>query len=246
MWNALQIEFMKWRRTALVWVTVAAALTAPFLAWLVFLNQQDPPTWDDVMFQSLMLFSMMMGPLIVTLIGAQSIASEYQFDTWKLSFTAPIRRSQVYLAKVLVGLIWMEGLALLVFLGAWVAGLLLPTGGALPNPPVWVGQFAFVGVGLFLLLPLHQLVTLIFRSFFVTSGFGIVATFTGLIVSSSKYVALYPLSTVVILADHWFNQRIERDQVLVGTEPVWLSVLAVTFLLPLLVNLIYVKRADLA
>lgn len=245
MWNALQIELLKWRRTALVWVTVAAGLATPLLTGLMFASWDSTPTWHDVMKQTLAMYAVMTGPLIATLIGAQSIASEYQYDTWKLSFTAPIGRGQVYLAKVLLGLVWLLSLSALIFGANWLAGLALPIEGGLPEPLKATGQFLMIGLGLSVMLPFHHLITLFFRSFFVTSGVGIVATFTGLIVLNSKYAGLYPLSGTFMLIFRWFGMP-EDTSMLVGSEPLWLAVLAATFLVPMLASLFLIKRADLA
>lgn len=243
MLHALRIELMKWRRTALLWVTAAAALTTPLLTFLVFANRTETPVWQELFTQSLMMHGMMIGPLIVTLVGAQMIATEYQSDTWKLSFTAPLRRGQVYLAKVLLGLLWVVGISGLVFLGAMVAGLLL-TASPLTDGAVWAFRYLVTGAGLFTMLPLYHLVTLLSRSFFVTSGVGIVATFTGIIVVNSRYAGVYPVSSVLILINKWFGLHLGTGE-LVGSDPLWMGVLAATLLLPMLLSLVYVRRADL-
>ncbi len=245
MWNVLQIEALKWRRNALVWVTLAATLATPLLTTLLFGMSEGPnPTWHKFLNQSLMMETMMIGPLVTTLIGANAISSEYQFETWKLSFTAPVQRWQVYLAKVILGIFWTLGLEVAAFLGSLVGGSLLNLG-PFEGFWYWTQQWLLAGVGLSVMLPLYHLVTLISRSFFVTSGVGIVGTFAGILMVSSKWAALYPITSVPVLLAIWFDSRPGDVQVLVGSQPLWLLSLGVAFLLPLLLNLVYVRRADL-
>jgi len=245
MGNVLQIEALKWRRSPLVWVTLASTLATPLLATLLFgFAEGREPTWHDLLNQALLIHTMMIGPLVTTLIGASAISTEYQFDTWKLSLTAPIKRWQVYTAKLGVSLIWCLALSVAALLGTMVGGSLLHLG-PFERFWYWAYQWLIGGAGLAIMLPFYHLVTFVSRSFFVTSGAGIVGTFTGILMVSSKWAGYYPIASVPLLLAIWFNSRPGEVQSLVGTQPVWLLCLAATFLLPLLINLVFVKRADL-
>ena len=242
--NLITAELMKWRRTKFLWVTVAAAMAAPLLVVIV-MSQMKEPDWALFLGQVMVFYTTLTGPLIVTLIGAQSIASEYQFDTWKLSLTAPVSRWQVYAVKGIVGLVWILGLTALAAVTGCLAGATLLNLTGTVEPMRWVLAFAVCGVGLAAMLPLHQLVTLLSRSFFVTSGVGIVATIAGFITLQSKYGGLYPLSGVLVLAASISGNPDLSGERLLASPAVWAAIPSVLAVISALTGLVYLQRADI-
>lgn len=239
--RALTAELAKWRRTSFLLVTLGAALAGPLLTLLIFLNRPEgAPGWDKVAEQVLTFTLIMTGPLIATLIGAQLIAAEYQWDTWKLSLTAPVSRGAVYLAKWLISVAWMLGLMFIVYLGALGDGLLLGATGPV-QLGFWAGTYLIGGLGLCVMLSVYHLITLFSQSFFMTSGVGIVATFAGIIAVQSKYIGLYPVSAVLAVSEVAQGHHPEGAP---GSLPVWLTIQGATALVCLLASLIYVKKAD--
>lgn len=241
MLRAISAEVQKWRRTWFLLVTIGATLMAPLLVCIAFLLTGRTPEWNQVFSQGMTFSILMIGPLTVTLIGGQLIASEYQYDTWKLSLTTPVPRGMIYLAKWIVGFVWIMALSVLVVLGNLAVGLLL---GATGQAEVWLWLKFFLlgGVGMSVMLPVYHLVTLISRNFFVTSGFGIITTFTGIFIINSKYAAIYPQSSILVMLATMTGQPIRPD--MIGSWPVWIGIEVALALGALLVSTLYMQKAD--
>lgn len=241
MLRAISAEVQKWRRTWFLLVTIGATLMAPVLVCIAFLLMGHTPEWNQIFSQGMMFSILMIGPLTVTLIGGQLISSEYQYDTWKLSLTAPVSRWKIYLAKWAVGFVWIMGLSVLVIFGNLAVGRLLGATGPL-ELWVWTKFFLLGGLGMSVMLPVYTLVTLISRNFFVTSGFGIIATFTGIFVINSKYAAIYPLSSVAVMLSTITGEPMRPD--MIGSWPVWIGIEAAVALGALLASALYMQKAD--
>ena len=240
--SVLKAELLKWRRTPVLFVTIAATLAVPLLVVLQLSHMDPPISWDLLLGNILIIYVTLTGPLIVTLIGAQSIAVEYQCDTWKTVLATATPRWQVLLGKWCVGCVWIVGLTALVALASWPASRLLNIGESL-DVARWAATYGAAGIGLTAMLPAYQLVTLLFRSFFVTSGVGIVGTIVAFFVLSSKYAGLYPITAVTILASR-ISQHLEVTG-LYGTTELWIGILAVIALGSLLVGIVRIQTADI-
>lgn len=243
MLNALLAEELKWRHTSFSRVTVAAALSAPLLSFLSYFVRGATPTWDSYLTNSILYFSVFLGPLIITLIGAQSIFCEYQYDTWKLSLTGPLPRRNIYLAKVIIGLFWVGMVSTLAIGGDILVGFALKAKGIF-IPVSWLKSLIVIWLGGFALLPFFQFITFITRSFFFTSGVGIIGTFAGLMILQSKYSGLYPFSSVYILADRFGRITPKNYDLLIGRPELWAAILAGVLLFGFISSLIYIIKSD--
>jgi len=239
--KAISAELQKWRRTWFLLVTIATTLMTPVLVCVAFLLSERTPEWQQIFNQGMAFHLLMIGPLVVTLIGAQLIASEYQYDTWKLSFTAPVSRPLIYLAKWFVGFVWIIGLTVPALGGNLVVGWLLGATGPLPLW-LWTKFYLLAGLGMSVMLPVYNLITLITRNFFVTSGVGIVSTFTGIFIINSKYAAIYPQSSILVMLSTMTGQPMRPD--MIGSWPVWIGVEAAIFVVALLASTLFVQKAD--
>lgn len=241
MLRAISAEVQKWRRTWFLLVTIGATLMAPLLVCIAFLIMGRTPEWSQVFGQGMTFSILMIGPLTVTLIGGQLIASEYQYDTWKLSLTAPVPRWMVYVAKWIVGFVWIMALSVLVVAGNLAVGLLLGATGQL-EVWLWLKFFLLGGLGMSVMLPVYHLVTLISRNFFVTSGFGIITTFTGIFIINSKYAAIYPQSSILVMLATMTGQPMRPD--MIGTWPIWIGIELGIALVALLASTLCMQKAD--
>ncbi|HYF92618.1 MAG TPA: ABC transporter permease [Symbiobacteriaceae bacterium] len=239
--RVIAAELQKWRRTWFLLVTVAATLATPLMVLLMFLINDRTPEWQDVFEQGMMFSLLLFGPLTVTLIGAQLIATEYQHDTWKLMFTAPVARWKVYLTKWLVGFVWIMSLSVLVIFGNLMVGLLVGATGPV-KIWIWTNFFLLGGVGLSVMLPVYNLITLISRNFFVTSAIGIITTFAAVFVINSKYAGLLPQSSVLILLRPLIGDQIRPD--MIGSAPLWLGMNAAIAATALVASTLFVQKAD--
>lgn len=243
MLNLFSIEMRKWRRTPFLWVTVATSVSAPFLVMLMAGgSSRYLRDWDSFMRQVLLFYVVLIGSLVATLLGAQTIASEYQYDTWKLALTAPIPRWKIYLVKVVHGVLWLVGLSMVACVGGFGFAYLRGVGGQL-DVARWFMVFAASGAGLGLLVPVYQVVTLAAKSFFVTSGVGIVATVVALIVVQSKYAGLYPITSIFSLVWWFVDGTLPKE--LLGSPAVWAMVPAAVAAVSLAAGIVYFRRGEI-
>ncbi|MCG0238651.1 MAG: ABC transporter permease [Firmicutes bacterium] len=240
MGKVLAAELSKWRGTRFFWVTVAGALAAPALASLFALSYRTSP--EHFLGQVLVWYTLLTGPLTVTLIGAQMVAMEYQCDTWKVLLSTPVPRSGIYLAKLLLGVAWVQGLTLLVLVAGWALSPLVAQGEP-PDLKTWTAAFATAGLGLSGMLPVYHLTGLLSRSFFVPSGLGIVATFAGLMALQSRYAGLYPVSATVILTQLATGQSPPGD--LLAGPGAWAAAVAMPAVLGAALSLGYLYRGEI-
>lgn len=241
MLRAMAVEIRKWRRTPFALVTLAGILAGPALHYLMYLLTDRVPQWEGLMQDVLMFHGMLLGPLVATLIGAQLISAEYQWDTWKLSLTAPIPRRSVYLGKWAVSVLWLLLLGLVNFGAALAVGALSGAQGPL-DLPHWLGIFTVASLILATMLPLYNLVTLVTRSFFFTSGVGIVLTIAGILVVQSKYQGLYPITGSMTITGVMMGQPAHPE--ILGSMPVWIAMQAGVALVGLVLSTWYVAKAD--
>jgi hypothetical protein len=241
MLRAIAVEAQKWRRTWFTLVTLAATLAAPLLVFIMFYLIDSPATWARVFDQGAAFHLMLTGPLTVVLIGAQMIAAEYQWDTWKLALTTSVPRWAIYGAKWLVGTAWVLILGVVGWGATVLVGVAHHASGS-PNLMHWLQFYLLGAVLMSAMLPLHHLITLITCNFFVTSGFGIVATFAGLFIMQSKYATIYPLSGAMMLLAKYLGQTVPATAV--GTVPIWVGIQVAVAAVGLLGSLLYTTRAD--
>jgi|GEM_PF-3181783 len=242
MLRTISVELRKWRRTTFLLVTCGAAMMAPFLCYLMYLLRDGIATKAEILNNVMMYHLIFTGPLMATLVGAQMIAAEYQWDTWKVSLTAPHPRWRIYMAKWIVGMVWMVALSVLVGLGGMLIPLLINSTGTYSFWP-WLASFALGGVGLSVMIPFYHLITLISRSFFFTSGVGIVATFAALLMLQSKYQLIHPISGNLILVSQ-LSGGDAISPLAVGSMPIWIGLQVALLVGSVLLSLVYVQRAD--
>lgn len=241
MLTSLLTEARKWRRTSFLLVTVGAALASPVLNYLKYASAEEVVPAHEVIWQTLLMHLVLTGPLIVTLIGAQLIAAEYQWDTWKINLTGRVARWRIYLAKWVVGVVWILGLTGLVGAAGRLSTMLLGS----PDPePLWLWAKAYTAgaLGLSAMLGVYHLTTLLSRSFFFTSGVGIIGTFAGFMVLMSKYQAVYPLSGVVVLTGSMVGMPISPK--IIGSMPLWIGIQVALAVVGFGLSMLYVQKAD--
>lgn len=240
--NAIRAELLKWRHNWFPPASAGAALAVPLLLYLVAQTRGGVPTAQMVMSSLMTFYLMLIGPLVVTLVGAQTIAGEYQWDTWKLLMTAPLPRWSVYMAKWLLGVLWIIDLSLVVVLAGFGVIHLLHAPGPV-DYGLMLKVFLLGGTGLSTFLAVYQFITLVSRNFFVTSTVGIVGAFASLLNMQSKYMGVFPITGNLLLTQTLVGRQLQTGEFL-GTPAVWVGVLAIIAVVGLVCSLVYVQAAD--
>ncbi len=109
------------------WCMIVAAVLAIGVAALVtgFITKADEPQVTPIMSQ----FGMQLAQMVMMVMAALAVTTEYRFNTIKTSFQAVPQRAAVLLNKTLVVSVLAGLVGLVGALGAWgIANLLAPTG----------------------------------------------------------------------------------------------------------------------
>ena len=207
--RALWAEILKLKRTLTLWMVVIAPLVVVGLISLLIYFQAGPKkhyesdeAWRTFISGIVGLWSLLMLPLFVTLESALLAGLEHNEKQWKYLFTLPVPRWTIYLAKLLVCLMMVTVCTFILGIGIMGAGIIL--GQLLPQFKTfwrdipWLEIFRGVvltSVAAWLIVAIHTWVSLRWRSFTVSVGFGMSATIIGFLLSQSdKWGKFYPWS----------------------------------------------------
>ena len=211
----LSTEIIKMRRTLGFWLTLLAPLVVAGLEFLVMVAQgedmmrfADGQPWLWHMKFTLTLWGLFVLPLFVTLETALLAGWEHGNGTWKLLYSQPIPRWMVTAAKQFSGLLLLGISHLFLGLAVIGTGLLLhqvdPTLG-LDAPVPWFEMLVYcllIYLVAWLIIAIHNLVSLRWSSFVVAMGVGIMATMSGVFfISSDKYAPYYPWAMQGLIAN---------------------------------------------
>lgn len=135
----LAAEFLKLRRSGMVWVAVLVPLFLVVQGVANFLRYRDTmfaaskrTEWEILYEQCVVFYPSMLLPLVITIMLALLARVEHSQNGWKHLLSLPVSRSQVYLGKLIVGC--MLVLLNLVILGGGtiVGGVLAHAKGSVP------------------------------------------------------------------------------------------------------------------
>jgi len=191
--RALSSEAIKIRRTialkmvvlapiAVVLLTLFMASQAPFSTLRRGGTAVDP--WRPLSRVNLQFWGLLMLPLYVTLQTALLAGLDHADNQWKTLFARPVPRWTVYISKLTVAIAMVAASAGILVTGVSVEGKFLHwfdsgLGFAAKPPVALIARQAAQMTGLaLLLLCIQHWVSLRWRSFSVSIGFGIVAIVT--------------------------------------------------------------------
>lgn len=185
--SAFQSEWLKKRRSAASWLTVAGALLVPAIiitarfvdgGGLAEANRSDR-LWETLYNRSWQFMGFFLLPMGVVLATSLIVQLEYRSNAWKQLAASPVSHSTVFLAKLSVILVLLVEFFVLFNIGIWLEGVLPALSRGVPFPAERFPFAAFVrGNGRFLLdcLPivlLQYALSLQFRNFMLPLGVGL-------------------------------------------------------------------------
>lgn len=201
--RALSAERLKLSGT----LTTRTMLIAPALVALLqfFITRRQLASarsgqalWENLYENSLTIWALFMLPLLVCLQTALINGLEHATQHWKHLFALPVRRSAIYLAKLLVatGLSLVSTMVLCALVGMIGFGFVqtrpeLADAGAVPW--IWLARRALgVWVAAWWIIALHHWISIRWSSFTLAVGTGIGATFFALFAASAQLGEVYP------------------------------------------------------
>lgn len=212
-WRALTAEVLKMKRTLALWLTLVAPGAIAGLQLLMILDRDrayfqdvsDP--WIFLTHQNLTFWVLLMAPLFVTLETALVAQLDHASDHWKHLFALPLPRWSIYVAKQIIDMLLILLSMFFLYIYTILSGLLINT--FIPevklglNIPLLdmmkVTLLAFISS--WMIIAIHHWVAMNWRSFVVSSAFGIFMTITGMFVINSDYGSFYPWTLSAVLVN---------------------------------------------
>lgn len=241
MYNFIEIEFLKLKRSKIFLLTLMGAI---FPSFLMFLSSKFGEFTETITLKTFlshvnMYMSLIFVVLLLTIIMSYLFGREYNEHTLKTMLTAPTSRKMFLLSKYTMFIVWALIITLLTTISAVVFGLLAGTTAC--SMTVVIDSFKEILISNMLLLltftPL-VFVTLKITNLVPAMIGGAILTFTNMIISSSKYGIYFPYSIPYLIAS---------GEILEYTSNYTISYLIIllTFLVGLIVSYIYFTRNDI-
>ena len=241
MYNFLEIEFMKLKRSRIFLLTLLGAIFPSFLLFLSakFGEITETLTFKTFMGQVNMYMSLIFVILLFTIIMSYLFGREYNEHTLKTVLTAPTSRGMFILSKYTMFLVWILIITVITTGSALAFGYL--AGAINLSTNVILDSFKELLLSnLMLYLTFTPLVflTLIITNLVPAMIGGAILTFTNMIIASSKYSIYFPYSCPYIIASGEIAQYTTNYII-----PYMIIIL--TFLIGLTVSYLYFTRKDI-
>ena len=238
--NLVYNEFIKYRRTALLWMIVIGGVMTAGTAYLLLVPEASKAGWNIYSATAFNCINML-SILLTAVISGYVVINEYHGNTVSNLFTYPVSRIKVFLVKFLVILIFILCL-FLVFLAASILFGTLYTG-ELPTVRhlLKLARFCFVMTVMnFTLAPVTVLIGLVLKgtATYLFAGMGYFVI--NLSLNDSKYSYLIPTCAPNKIIDNYYNAAY-----LANSDIVSIAVIsAVIFFSALISAGIYYSKSD--
>jgi lantibiotic transport system permease protein len=202
-WNALTVEMLKLRRTLASWGILIGPTVIAILQYLILLDRapgsfgEEYRAWEASLHNAMTLWALLMLPLYISLQTALLANLEHATGQWKYLYALPVPRMAYYAAKwtvmALVVAVTNLVLAADLVVGGWLMEVIRPGWGFnLPVPweMLWQGWWR-ITIAATLLMTIHLLVSLAWRSFIPSLGLGLAAAIANIFVASSEKWSIY-------------------------------------------------------
>lgn len=198
MWAVLRSEWIKWRKSPIIWlIFVSPALCS--LIGLLDSENGGGNQWDELLRMMGIMHALLLMPLLTGVFAASVCRLEHAGGGWKQLLSLPVSRSSVFIAKfVSVMLLLLATQA--VFLGAL---LLVGTIKGFTDPLHWSGLlFSLIGSWL-ACMPLAALqmgVSVAWASFAAPLAINAIFTIPNIIIANSeRFAPYYPWDHPVLI-----------------------------------------------
>jgi hypothetical protein len=185
--QVFQSEWLKKRRSAASWLTIAGALLVP--AIIVIARFTDGAgladangsarLWEGLYSRSWQFMGFFLLPMGVVLATGLIVQIEYRGNGWKQVGAAPVSFTSVYVAKLAVILVLLVEFFLLFNIGIWLEAVVPAVKAGVPYPVERFPVGAFLRGNLRFLLDclpivlLQYLLSLLFRNLMIPLGVGL-------------------------------------------------------------------------
>lgn len=206
--DCFRAEWLKLKRTGILWLCIAAAAFIPILITVItiFVNQNDPSNdnaWQTMLSNCFSAFTGFFFPLFMVITMVRIVYIEHRSDTWKLMETQPVSRVSLYIVKYEVAILVSLLCLLCLFAFALIGGVVLryarPEIGFAKSSVDWAGTFAIIiryWVASLGFVAVQYFLALLIRSFAWPLTIGLIAIIVGSIMAGFGVATWFPYSAL--------------------------------------------------
>lgn len=195
--KAFSVELLKLKHSKMLGIVMFVPLFFVMLGFLNFLRYRELFTskgqnvWQQVYTQSSIFYGLFLIALFITIIMAILVRIENSEDNFKRLLTLPIKRSDVYIAKLVVGCgIVLLNLFIFVLLVIVAGVIVAPVSESMPMNLIYSPMLCFVAS--LPVIAVQYYLSMKFKNIAVPLGVGVVFSFPSVLINNTKYWILFP------------------------------------------------------
>ncbi|KKI91553.1 hypothetical protein WQ54_14265 [Bacillus sp. SA1-12] len=219
MMTLLKVEWFKLKRSKIVYMTTVLTLFA-LIQGYQFARTDNSENAEEVfkgfLYQgSMAAYGWLILPLIITVIIAMIARIEHSSNGWKQLFALPVKRGQVYVAKLLISFVLIVYSLVLLYLGLAVAGHMLEIG---PIPYLWMAKrFGMIFLSSLPIIGILFYVSYRFMHVGIPMTLGGGLAFPAMLVANSEtYWIFYPWDYPIVSSLNFVFEIGEKGMIMIG------------------------------
>jgi len=207
-------EFIKLKRTPVLWMSLAAPLFAVTVAFIASLTsghkfyQPGVNPWTDFSAHILVGWALFVFPIYVCLQTALYSSLEHNTNGWSYLATLPVGKHSLIVSKycwaVLMVAVSQVLLVVLTWVSGWLLAILKPSYGFQDYPMTMMPAEACLWVFLsgLTITAIQMLLSILFRSFVIPTGAGLIFVLGGVIARSLTVSIYWPFLWPILLLNN--------------------------------------------
>lgn len=195
--KAFSVELLKLKHSKMLGIVMFVPLFFVMLGFSNFLRYRELFTskgqnvWQQVYTQSSIFYGLFLIALFITIIMAILVRIENSEDNFKRLLTLPIKRSDVYIAKLVVGCgIVLLNLFIFVLLVIVAGVIVAPVSESMPMNLIYSPMLCFVAS--LPVIAVQYYLSMKFKNIAVPLGVGVVFSLPSVLINNTKYWILFP------------------------------------------------------
>ena len=199
LFKLIQVELLKTKRSLALLMMFLCPLMVVFVNLLLFINSDgkivNEKGWGTFWLTNYGMWGYFMMPLYIALITALLNGVEHKSNGWRYMTTLPINPKQIFVAKFILAWAYLIGASLILFTSIFFVILALNsfgyTGGELISITIFE-KIIYACVASLAILMIQHIVSWRWQNIVAPLGLGVLATFSVMQFSSSKYWFINP------------------------------------------------------
>lgn len=201
----IQIELLKTKRSLALLMMFLCPLMVVLVNVLVLVKTGgqliEKEGWGAFWLTNFGMWGYFMMPLYIALITALLNGIEHKSNGWRYLATLPISQKSIFIAKFLLAWIYLIGASFILFIGVYLTILLLNSLGYAGENLISMSVFIkmlYACISGLAILTIQHIVSWRWQNIVAPLGLGVLATFSVVQFSSSKYWAFNPWTYTIM------------------------------------------------